>query len=623
MGEMKEVVIIGSSEEQEQDDNHCRTNSLLELESFKYLRVLLVEFDDCTRSIIAALLRKSGYRVVSVTDGAKAWEILKGSPKNIDLVLAEVELPSISGFSLLGMIMEDDVCRNIPVIMMSPCDSVNIVYKCMLRGAADFLVKPVRKNELRNLWQHVWRRHSISSGGQSDEKMGISQKQIEAIDESSSTKGSSHRSPKDNRDYGDKRSNSQSSCTKRNLEEDDTHVKEDSAMLISDDDFEDKSVRLTSEAAASCNPNNYSTSLMQEGQTDARRMSPGNDSTGETQRDDACVEIKPFSRNEEQQQTPFKEAMDLIGSFNTHLITEITRSKEMENSTVNNNTWSAQGLELSLKSSNFNANEIQGVAEIQTINHSNASAFSRYNQRTLYRPVCSEKIERATLTCSKLDDTINNTAENPQHGAISATLPSTGFDGGVYSGYGAAWPKLAYASAGPLPQQSPKSATQQETIFHMYSPDQSNVKTHDHQQYNHKYTDGIVHHQRHNVESLDDSRRFSVPAQSFTSSLCNSSSSNFNSSGCGSVCDGSNGNETAALPTGVTKEHGNDMGALIADKVNGSDTHCSSQREAALHKFRLKRKDRCFDKKVRYQSRKKLAEQRPRVKGQFVRQIPS
>jgi pseudo-response regulator 5 len=33
----------------------------------------------------------------------------------------------------------------------------------------------------------------------------------------------------------------------------------------------------------------------------------------------------------------------------------------------------------------------------------------------------------------------------------------------------------------------------------------------------------------------------------------------------------------------------------------------------------LKRKDRCFDKKVRYESRKKLAEQRPRVKGQFVR----
>ena len=44
---------------------------------------------------------------------------------------------------------------------MSTQDSVNTVYKCMLKGAADYLVKPLRRNELRNLWQHVWRRQSV------------------------------------------------------------------------------------------------------------------------------------------------------------------------------------------------------------------------------------------------------------------------------------------------------------------------------------------------------------------------------------------------------------------------------------------------------------------------------
>ena len=46
----------------------------------------------------------------------------------------------------------------------------------------------------------------------------------------------------------------------------------------------------------------------------------------------------------------------------------------------------------------------------------------------------------------------------------------------------------------------------------------------------------------------------------------------------------------------------------------------SDRRAAALAKFRQKRKERCFDKKVRYVNRKKLAETRPRVRGQFVRQ---
>jgi len=45
------------------------------------------------------------------------------------------------------------------------------------------------------------------------------------------------------------------------------------------------------------------------------------------------------------------------------------------------------------------------------------------------------------------------------------------------------------------------------------------------------------------------------------------------------------------------------------------------RREAALMKFRQKRKERCFDKKIRYVNRKRLAERRPRVRGQFVRKL--
>lgn len=45
--------------------------------------------------------------------------------------------------------------------VMSSRDSRSTVMKCMCRGAADFLIKPVRKNELTNLWQHVWRKHVV------------------------------------------------------------------------------------------------------------------------------------------------------------------------------------------------------------------------------------------------------------------------------------------------------------------------------------------------------------------------------------------------------------------------------------------------------------------------------
>ena len=42
----------------------------------------------------------------------------------------------------------------------------------------------------------------------------------------------------------------------------------------------------------------------------------------------------------------------------------------------------------------------------------------------------------------------------------------------------------------------------------------------------------------------------------------------------------------------------------------------------ALHKYKQKRKNLNFTKKIRYESRKQLAQARPRVKGQFVRMTP-
>lgn len=57
--------------------------------------------------------------VAAVRDGLKAWETLKNNASDIDLVLTEVDLPSISGFSLLTLVMEHDTCKNIPVLSMS------------------------------------------------------------------------------------------------------------------------------------------------------------------------------------------------------------------------------------------------------------------------------------------------------------------------------------------------------------------------------------------------------------------------------------------------------------------------------------------------------------------------
>ncbi|KAH1227609.1 Two-component response regulator-like APRR7 [Glycine max] len=101
-------------------------------------------------------------------------------------------------------------------------------------------------------------------------------------------------------------------------------------------------------------------------------------------------------------------------------------------------------------------------------------------------------------------------------------------------------------------------------------------------------------------------------------------------SGSNNGSNGQNGSSTAVNAGGTNTESNNGLtgnsgsgDASGSGSANRVDQNKTSQREVALTKFRQKRKERrerCFHKKVRYQSRKRLAEQRPRFRGQFVRQ---
>ncbi|XP_057999200.1 two-component response regulator-like APRR7 [Hevea brasiliensis] len=103
-------------------------------------------------------------KVIAVPNGLQAWKMLEDLNNHIDIVLTEVVVPTLSGIGLLCKITSHKTLKNIPVIMMSSHDSMGIVFKCLSKGAVGFLVKPIRKNELKNLWQHIWRRcHSVSS----------------------------------------------------------------------------------------------------------------------------------------------------------------------------------------------------------------------------------------------------------------------------------------------------------------------------------------------------------------------------------------------------------------------------------------------------------------------------
>uniref|UniRef100_A0A0K8RH68 Response regulatory domain-containing protein n=1 Tax=Ixodes ricinus TaxID=34613 RepID=A0A0K8RH68_IXORI len=139
--------------------------------------------------------------------------------------LTEVVMPCFSGIGLLCKIMSHKTRKTIPVIMMSSHDSMGLVFKCLSEGAVDFLLKPIRKNELKNLWQHVWRRCQSSSGsgseGGTQTQKSVKSKGTDMLGNSASDDGENNESNGLNAgDGSDDGSGAQSSWTKRAVEVD-------------------------------------------------------------------------------------------------------------------------------------------------------------------------------------------------------------------------------------------------------------------------------------------------------------------------------------------------------------------------------------------------------------------
>ncbi|CAL9088798.1 unnamed protein product [Musa acuminata var. zebrina] len=125
------------------------------------VRILLCENDPKSSQEVLQLLLKCSYQVTSVRSARQVIDVLNAQGPEIDIILAEIELPMTKGLKMLKYIMRNKDLRHIPIIIMSAQDEVSVVVKCLRLGAADYLMKPLRTNELLNLWTHMWRRRCM------------------------------------------------------------------------------------------------------------------------------------------------------------------------------------------------------------------------------------------------------------------------------------------------------------------------------------------------------------------------------------------------------------------------------------------------------------------------------
>ncbi|KAF5939288.1 hypothetical protein HYC85_023547 [Camellia sinensis] len=112
------------------------------------LRVLVVDDDITCLKILEQMLRRCMYHVTTCSQATVALEPVTGEE-------SDVHMPDMDGFRLLELVgLEMDL----PVIMMSADGSTSAVMRGISHGACDYLIKPIREEELKNIWQHVVRK---------------------------------------------------------------------------------------------------------------------------------------------------------------------------------------------------------------------------------------------------------------------------------------------------------------------------------------------------------------------------------------------------------------------------------------------------------------------------------
>lgn len=111
-------------------------------------RVLVVDDEGGNREMMTRLLERHHYQVQTAEHGEGALRHLESAALLPDLILLDVMMPGIDGFSLCRLIKQNPQTQLIPVVLLTSLEARQHRIDGINAGADDFLTKPVQFEEL-------------------------------------------------------------------------------------------------------------------------------------------------------------------------------------------------------------------------------------------------------------------------------------------------------------------------------------------------------------------------------------------------------------------------------------------------------------------------------------------
>lgn len=112
-------------------------------------QVLIVEDNETCREMLKEILSDE-YNVLEAENGQAALDILETNKETISLIILDVMMPVMDGYTFLDIVKSDSVLSLIPVIVATQGDSEQDEISALEHGATDFVTKPYRPQVIRH-----------------------------------------------------------------------------------------------------------------------------------------------------------------------------------------------------------------------------------------------------------------------------------------------------------------------------------------------------------------------------------------------------------------------------------------------------------------------------------------
>lgn len=109
--------------------------------------ILVVDDEKNMRVVLAAMLKKEGYRILAASDGLEACEIVDRDC--VDVVVTDLKMPRLDGLGLLARIEKE--YPSIPVIIITAHGTIANAVEAVKQGAFDYITKPFEQEELKHI----------------------------------------------------------------------------------------------------------------------------------------------------------------------------------------------------------------------------------------------------------------------------------------------------------------------------------------------------------------------------------------------------------------------------------------------------------------------------------------